>query len=128
MGNISKININGILYDIRSKIVNIPTGTVTGGVSSAKEATVSNVTALDEGTVIIVKNNNEASSGNCTLNVNNLGGKPIYYSQNYETNAPIGSLWQPNMTLTMVYTTLDDASGRWNVLEINTSAVTIKRW
>lgn len=81
--------------------------------STVKTATVAGVTALYDGLMVYLKNNNVASASGCTLNINNLGAKPIYLST---TGAAITSHISKNYTFLFVYNASRISGGCWDLL------------
>ena len=93
----------------------IPSGTVSGTAATSKKVTISSVTALTDGTMIRVKNNDYRSTVNCTLNLNELGAKPIYIYR-AGTWARMTNEWAASFTYLLVYNTRNSSSGRWDVI------------
>lgn len=80
MASISQVKLpNNTSYDIRA--LGLPYAQLDStSTSTAMTVQINNVTSLYDGLAIIVKNGRVTSATNCTLNVNSLGAKPIYYS------------------------------------------------
>lgn len=91
----------------------IPYGVVDGtSTKTAFTATVSGVTSLYDGLVILLKNNVVASASGCTLNVNSLGAKPIHYST--ALNTGISTTYSATMTALFYYdSTRNSGNGAW---------------
>ena len=100
---------NGIPY----RTASIPIGTIDSTSTKTKfTATVSGVTTLYDGLVILLKNNVVASASGCTLNVNNLGAKPIHYSS--ALNTAISTTYSATTTALFYYdSTRDSGNGAW---------------
>lgn len=65
--------------DLNQAYQGIPYGNVTSDSTTVFTATVPGVTALKDGTCCLIRNNNKQNSASgWTLNVNDLGAKPVY--------------------------------------------------
>lgn len=99
---------------IDAKMPAIPYNVIdSSSTSTVKTATVAGVTALYDGLMVYLKNNNVASASGCTLNINNLGAKPIYLST---TGAAITSHISKNYTFLFVYNASRISGGCWDLL------------
>lgn len=80
MAEISKVSINNTDYLLKSvSTQGIPYGDVTSDSTTVFTATVAGVTELRQGTCCLIRNNNnQTSASGWTLNVNDLGAKPVY--------------------------------------------------
>lgn len=80
MAEISKVSINNTDYLLKSvSTQGIPYGDVTSDSTTVFTATVPGVTELRQGTCCLIRNNNkQTSASGWTLNVNDLGAKPVY--------------------------------------------------
>ena len=80
MAEISKVSINDTDYLLKSvSTQGIPYGDVTSNSTTVFTATVPGVTELRQGTCCLIRNNNkQTSASGWTLNVNDLGAKPVY--------------------------------------------------
>ena len=78
MANLSQIELNNTVYDLVAKPI-MPVATIDdSSTSTVFTATVPGVSTLTNGVCFFLTNNVVASSSGCTLNVNNLGAKPLY--------------------------------------------------
>lgn len=99
---------------IDAKMPAIPYNVIdSSSTSTVKTATVAGVTALYDGLMVYLKNNNVASASGCTLNINNLGAKPIYLST---TGDAITSHISKNYTFLFVYNASRISGGCWDLL------------
>lgn len=100
----------------------LPTGTVNEATSTATlTVTLSDVTELYAGLAICIRSpfNNVASS---TLNVNELGAKPIYYQNNTTTK----DCMIANAYYILIYDTVTNAEGCWKIVHsLNTNTDTL---
>ena len=80
MAEISKVSINNTDYLLKSvSTQGIPYGDITSDSTTVFTATVAGVTELRQGTCCLIRNNNkQTSASGWTLNVNDLGAKPVY--------------------------------------------------
>lgn len=80
MAEISKVTINNTDYLLKSvSTQGIPYGDVTSNSTTVFTATVPGITELRQGTCCLIRNNNkQTSASGWTLNVNDLGAKPVY--------------------------------------------------
>ena len=91
----------------------LPFGTVTATVSGAKSASVDGITTLEDGAAAYIINDGTASASGWTLNVNGLGGKPVY---NSTSGARITTTFAANAGYTFVYNSdRDDGNGGWDM-------------
>lgn len=91
----------------------LPFGTVTETVSGAKSASVDGITELEDGAAAYIINDGTASVSGWTLNVNGLGGKPVY---NSTSGARITTTFAANAGYTFVYNSdRDDGNGGWDM-------------
>lgn len=84
MADISSIQLpSGNTYDVKDILgrQSIPYGIVTSNSTTVFTATVDGVTQLSNGVCCLIRNNNkQTSESGWTLNINNLGAKPVYNS------------------------------------------------
>ena len=77
-------------------------------------ATVPGITALTNGTVCYIMNNKVTSAANCTININDLGARPLYLTSasatRVTTQFAIGYTWM------LVYNTTRLANGCWDLI------------
>lgn len=98
----------------------IPFGTVDGtSTSTAFTATVPGITALKDGTVVMLKNSIVTSASGFTIDVNGLGAKPVYSNMatgnNITPTAPTRetTIFNINYTMLLAYSTDLVAGGAW---------------
>lgn len=98
----------------------IPFGQVDStSTSTAFTATVAGITELKDGTVVMLQNGVVTSAANFTININNLGAKPVY--NNMATGNPItptnpsreSTIFNINYTLMFVYSEDLVSGGCW---------------
>lgn len=89
----------------------LPTGTCNDSSSTAKTVTIDGVTELVNGLMIRVVNSATAATSGVTLNVNNLGAKPIRvnYNGSYEDPGAL-SAWEAGFSYIFLYDGIND---RW---------------
>lgn len=92
----------------------LPIGKVDGTASSTvKTATVSGITALEDGTACYIVNDGTASASGVTLNVNGLGAKNLYNSM---SGAAITTLFAANSGYIFVYNAArNSGNGGWDM-------------
>ena len=81
-------------------------------ISTAFKATISGITDLVSGQCIMLMNDKATSSSGATLNVNNLGAKPIYITNAAGTG--VSNRWKLGYTALFVYNTTRVANGCWD--------------
>ena len=115
MADISKIKIPaGTTYNIkdstaRSQLAKKISGyALTGGTTSAYTASISGIT-LTKGTIILLRFN-AANAANATLNVNNLGAKPIYY----KGKAITANIAPADAIIALIYDDTLPTDGAWH--------------
>ena len=117
MANISQIKLpSGETYGVRAPV--IPYGEVDStSTSTAYTATVSGISELVDGTIVMLKNGVVTSASGFTINVNGLGAKPVYNSMatGHDTTAPTRDTTIFNISYTMlfVYSTDLVSGGCW---------------
>lgn len=80
--------------------------------STDLKATISGITALEDGVVILLKNGVVSSASGCTLNVNGLGAKRIHYSMAADT--AITTVFNVNYTALLYYDSArNSGDGAW---------------
>ena len=89
--------------------------------ATAFTATVPNVLALKNGTTVILMNNKITSASNCTLNINNLGAKPIYMTNAAATR--VTTQFQVNKTWMFVYNETRVSGGCWDLVYLYSAAI-----
>jgi len=103
-------------YNIKSyKTQAIPTGAVAGtSTSTAYTATVDGITSLYSGVCCYLKNGQVTSASGATLNINSLGAKPIYLSN--EASTGITTEFGLNVTGLFVYNADRVSGGCWDFI------------
>lgn len=98
----------------KKPVPEIPMGEVDStSTSTAFTATVSQITTLTDGVKVYLKNNKVRSAANCTLNINELGAKPIYDSRYSATCVSTG--WLLNSTAEFIYNSSRVSGGCWDM-------------
>lgn len=105
MADISSIKLpSGKTYDIKDTFgrQSIPYGVVTSDSTTVFTATVDGVTELSNGVCCLIRNNNkQTSASGWTLNVNDLGAKPVYNNMADATRET--SIFNKAYTMLFVY-------------------------
>ena len=118
MSVISRILMPGVSnpYDIQAyKALSIPLGYVdVNSTSTAFAANISGIRALYDGLVIYLANEAIASNGAWTLNINNLGAKPVYLNNSATHRSYID--FQLHDTYMLVYNSTKVSGGCWTVV------------
>jgi hypothetical protein len=115
MAYISKIKTpNNTTYDINAyKTKAIPTGSVDStSTSTVYTATVDGITELRNGVCMLLTNSVVNSAANFTININNLGAKPVYGTMNTATR--IATVFKKGYTLFFVYNETRVSGGCWD--------------
>lgn len=96
-----------------NKAVSIPFGQV-DSTSTATEftATVDGITELRDGVCMWLRNGVVNSSSGCTININNLGAKPIYLSN--EESMRVSGYFYKAYTCLFIYNTSRVSGGCWD--------------
>ena len=111
---------NGAAY----RTVSIPYGEVDStSVNTAYTVTVPGITELRDGVCCYVRNNVVTGTTGCTINVNNLGAKPMYTSNADETR--VTSAFSAATTWLMIYNEKRVSGGCWDVYYGSVNANTI---
>ena len=124
MAELSQVQLNNTTYDLKDVTARsvIPWATVNStSTATAFTATVPNVTSLKNGTTVILMNNKVTSASNCTLNVNNLGAKPIYMTNAAATR--VTTQFQVNKTWMFVYNETRVSGGCWDLVYLYSAAI-----
>ena len=125
MSIISKIAIPGVAdpYDIQAyKALSIPLGYVdTTSTATSFTATVSGITSLYDGLTIYLSNTTIAANGAWTLNINNLGAKPVYLNNGDTQRSYID--FNVNDTYLFIYNESQISGGCWNIILNNTPLI-----
>lgn len=74
-------------------------------------ATIPNITEYYDGLTILLKNGVVTSASGFTININNLGGKPVYSNMAAETRET--TIFNVNYTLLLIYDSTRVAGGCW---------------
>lgn len=110
------------------KAVSIPMGTVDGtSVATAFTATIDGITELRSGVLVWLTNGVVTSAAGCTLNINNLGAKPIYNSIAAETATT--TTFNVNYTMLFIYNANRVDGGCWDMVygyDANTTYTPVK--
>lgn len=80
--------------------------------STAYTATVPGITELRDGVCVMLMNGRVTSESGFTVNINNLGAKPVYSTLSAASRAT--TLFNVNYTLLLVYNTVRVAGGCWD--------------
>ena len=103
-----KLDTNGTAY----RGASIPFGIVDNtSTSTVFTATVPGITELRDGVCMWLKNGTVTSASGFTINVNNLGAKPVY--SNMSAASAEGTLFNVNYTFMFVYDSSRVAGGCW---------------
>lgn len=96
-----------------NKAVSIPFGQVDStSTATAFTATVDGIAELRNGVVVRLRNGVIASAANCTLNINNLGALPIYFSH---LNQRISTHFTYDSTMLFIYSNDRVEGGCWEM-------------
>ena len=79
--------------------------------STVMKATIPGITALRNGVTILLKNGVVTSASGVTLDINNLGAKPIYSSM--AAASAVSTIFNINYTMLMIYDETRVAGGCW---------------
>lgn len=114
---------NGIYSALNSKLdttgnayrsVSIPMGQVDStSTATAFTAKISGINELRDGVCVMLKNGKVTSASGCTLNINDLGAKPIYNTM--ETNTRVTTAWNVAYTMLFVYNSTRVSGGCWDM-------------
>lgn len=122
MAYISKIKMpNNTTYDINAyKTKAIPTGSVDStSTSTVYTATIDGITELRDGVCMLLTNSVVDSEENFTININNLGAKPVYGTM--DTATRIDTLFKKGCTLFFVYNETRVTDGCWDFVYYDTN-------
>lgn len=96
------------------KAASIPYGQVDNtSTNTAFTATIDGITELRDGVCCYIKNGVITSAAGCTLNVNNLGAKPIY--QTLAAATAVTTAFNVNYTMLFVYNSSRVNGGCWDM-------------
>lgn len=115
MATITKITLpNDSVYDLRAS--SIPYGECDStSTSTAYTATVPGITALTDGVLVLLKNGVVTSASGFTININDLGAKPVYSNMatgpTYRTRET--TIFNINYTMLLIYSSTIVAGGGW---------------
>ena len=99
--------------DTAKRSSSIPTGKLDStSTATAMTATVDGITALYGGVAVWLTNGVVTSAAGVTLNINNLGAKPIYASQSAAT--AVTSIFNINYTALLIYNENRVSGGCWD--------------
>ena len=97
-----------------NKAVSIPFGQVDStSTSTAFTATVDGITELRDGVCVYLKNGVVTSASGYTININNLGAKPVYQTMAAATASTTG--FNINYTMLFVYNSSRVVDGCWDM-------------
>lgn len=109
MSYLDQITVGSNTYELKSS--SIPSGTIANtSTSTVFTATVNGVYSLYDGVRIFLRNETITSASGCTLNINNLGAKPIYDAK---TNSAITNNFKINTSATFIYNSTQISGGCW---------------
>lgn len=115
MADISKITLpDGNYYNLKDKYARngIPFGVVDStSTSKAFTATVEGITELRDGTCVLLKNGVVTSATGFTININELGAKPVY--NNMDSAAAETTIFNVKYTMLFVYDSTIIQGGAW---------------
>lgn len=106
-------------YGICSNAANEAAKTVTVTTKNGQELST---TDLYQGLTIIVRFENTNTASNPTLNVGNIGAKPIYRYDNTQAGTTIQTSWPANSVISLTYENSSDinSNGCWILNDLNT--------
>ena len=81
------------------------------GVVDAYTATVTGITELKDGTIMLLKNGVVTSAAGFTIDINGFGAKPVY--SNMAASTAETTLFNVNYTMLFIYDTTRVAGGCW---------------
>jgi hypothetical protein len=97
-----------------NKAVSIPFGQVDStSTSTAFTATVDGITELRDGVCVYLKNGIITSASGYTININNLGAKPVYHTMAAATAST--NQWNVNYTMLFIYNSTRVSGGCWDM-------------
>jgi hypothetical protein len=82
--------------------------------STVMTAAVNGITELRNGVIVVLTNNVIGSAAGYTININELGAKPVYYF--YDDTTQSSSDFTVGKTCMFVYDTLKVSGGCWNMM------------
>ena len=107
--DVGALPVNGVA----DRAMSIPMGQLdAGSTSTVMTATITGITELKSGVLVWLKNGVVSSASDVTLNINNLGAKPIYSSQAVAT--AITTLFNINYTALLIYNETRVTGGCWD--------------
>ena len=106
--------ITALVPNLSKKASGIPFGYVDSTSTSTDfKATVDGITALADGVCCYLMNGVVTSAANCTLNINNLGAKPLYSTLAAASRST--TIFNINYTMLFVYNSRRVEGGCWDV-------------
>lgn len=112
--------IKSLIPSLSKKTQSIPFGEVgSSSTSTVFVATVEGIDELRDGVCCYIRNDVVTSAENFTLNVNNLGAKPVY--SNTEDAGRISTSWTDAKTFLFVYNSTRVSGGCWDAYYGNAS-------
>lgn len=100
--------------DLSKKAISIPSGQVDStSTSTAFTATIDGITELGDGVCCYLKNGIVSSAENWTLNINNLGAKPVYNTISESSRIALG--FESEYTMLFIYNSTRVSGGCWDM-------------
>ena len=113
MANINRISLpSGSAYDLQTPAILYGEVDSTS-TSTAFTATVPGITELYDGVCVYLKNGVVTSASGWTLDINNLGAKPVY--QNLAAASRVTTLFNINYTMMFIYNNHRTEGGGWDM-------------
>lgn len=101
---------------VATKAASIPFGQVDStSTSTVFTATVNGITELSDGVCVMLKNGVVTSASGWTLNINDLGAKPVYRS--FAASSRTTTWFNVNYTMLFVYNSTRITGGCWDMFE-----------
>ena len=133
MSDLSKIKLDGDYYNLKDaeartalsqklgksedayRAASIPMGTVDStSTSTAFTATVPGITELRDGVCVWLKNGKVTSAAGFTININNLGAKPVRSSMSADADPK--TIFNVNYTMLFIYNSTRITGGCWDMV------------
>lgn len=106
-----KLDTTGNAY----RTASIPMGTVDStSTATAFTATIDGITALRDGVCMWLKNGIVTSAEGFTININNLGAKPVYHNMGATT--AVTTTFNVNYTMLFIYNSTRVTGGCWDMV------------
>ena len=121
MADISKITLlDSNTYNFKDVVARqtLPRATIDStSTATVFTATIEGITELRDGVCCILFNNVIKSAANCTLNINNLGAKPIYLPT--AAASRVSTHWSLNYTMMFMYNSTRVVDGCWDMFYLS---------